>query len=348
MTDTDVPRSIEVGLAAWRRGDLDGLERVLHPDVTLKTLNPGPWDCHSRSDVMTLLRTRAAQHPDAQKPEVSIQQLDPSTYLATGLGGPKGTATVVTVADDLVVAMQQISTETRDRHADQAVAAIHAGDLAALTRALDASPGLAHGPIPGYQGRTLLHIVTDWPGFWPQAPAAVEILISRGADPNDRGEDPDGETPLHWAASSDDADVAAALIRGGADLEAPNGSIGTPLDNAIGYSCWNVARLLVASGSVVEKPWHAAALGDLARTESLLTAGATPDDINQAFWHACAAGHRRTAELLLQAGADLHWTPDYAEGTALDAASGRTTQQDNVITWLTDLGLQPTQTDSPT
>jgi len=32
---------------------------------------------------------------------------------------------------------------------------------------------------------------------------------------------------LHWAASSDDADVAEALIDGGADVEAPGGSIGT-------------------------------------------------------------------------------------------------------------------------
>src|ERR1019366_2151757 len=54
----------------------------------------------------------------------------------------------------------------------------------------------------------------------------------------------DTRTPLHVAASSDDADVADALIDGGADLETPGGSVGTPLDNAIGYGCWNVARLL--------------------------------------------------------------------------------------------------------
>jgi hypothetical protein len=31
--------------------------------------------------------------------------------------------------------------------------------------------------------------------------------------------------------------VASALIDGGASVEAPDGSIGTPLDNAIGYAC---------------------------------------------------------------------------------------------------------------
>jgi len=36
-----------------------------------------------------------------------------------------------------------------------------------------------------------------------------------GANPNARDPDqPRSETPLHWAASSDDADVASALIDG--------------------------------------------------------------------------------------------------------------------------------------
>jgi uncharacterized protein len=45
---------------------------------------------------------------------------------------------------------------------------------------------------------------------------------------------PAGQVPLHWAASSDDVDVAEVLIDAGADIEAPDGSIGTPLDNAVG------------------------------------------------------------------------------------------------------------------
>jgi len=55
------------------------------------------------------------------------------------------------------------------------------------------------------------------------------------------------------AASSDDAEVAAALIDGGADIEAPGASIagGTPLDDAVGYGCWHVARLLVERGAPV-------------------------------------------------------------------------------------------------
>lgn len=42
--------------------------------------------------------------------------------------------------------------------------------------------------------------------------------------------------------------MARALIDGGADLETPGGSVGTPLDNAIGYGCWHVTRLLMQQG----------------------------------------------------------------------------------------------------
>lgn len=128
------------------------------------------------------------------------------------------------------------------------------------------------------------------------------------------GHGKDGETPLHWAASSDDVDVARALLEGGADFEQPEGSIGTPLDNAIGYGCWHVAELLAATGARIDKLWHAAALGRLDRIETLLAASPDQDQISQAFWHACAASQRRAAERLLDAGANLTWTPDYAEG----------------------------------
>ena len=80
---------------------------------------------------------------------------------------------------------------------------------AALAGVLAARPDLAHVPVPGYRGRTLLHIATDWPGYLPHGPDVVRVLIERGADPNHRGGNgEDGETPLHWAASSDDVDVA--------------------------------------------------------------------------------------------------------------------------------------------
>lgn len=227
-----------------------------------------------------------------------------------------------------------------------AIAAIREGDLAALARLLESAPDLAASALSVAGGRTPLHVVSDWPGYFPNGPAVVDLLIRAGADPDARGADGEGETPLHWAASSDDSDVAEALIDGGADVEAPDGSIGTPLDNAVGYGCWHVARLLAARGARVDKLWHASALGLLDRLGELLAAGASQDQISQAFWHACSAGQRRSAELLLAAGADLNWTPDYAEGTPLDAAAGLGTRRENVLEWLRAQGARPASTEA--
>ena len=228
-------------------------------------------------------------------------------------------------------------------------AAVRGGDAEAIRRLLLADPGLATARLLGRRGgsSTPLHLVADWPGYFPNGPQIVRLLIEAGADPNAlttaRGSDkpgPGSETPLHYAASSDDLEVAEALIDGGADIEVPDGSIGTPLDNAVGYTCWHVARLLVARGARVEKAWHAAALGMLDRLEAVLGSDPLAQDVSQAFWHACAGGQRRAAQYLLSRGADLAWEPDYAHGTPLDAASGHSTRQENVMNWLRELGAR--------
>ena len=227
-------------------------------------------------------------------------------------------------------------------------AAVRAGDVEAIRRLLHTDPALASARLGSKDtgSATPLHLVADWPGYFPNGPQIVGLLIDAGADPNAlttrRGSEPGpgSETPLHYAASNDDVDVAEALIDGGADIEVPGGSIGTPLDNAVGYACWHVARLLVARGARVDKAWHAAALGTLGRLEEILGSDPPAEDVSQAFWHACAGGQRRAAEYLLSRGADLGWEPDYAHGTPLDAASGRGTRQENLISWLRELGAR--------
>ena len=155
--------------------------------------------------------------------------------------------------------------------------AVRVGDVEAIQRLLRNDPSLVSARLVAKDGgtRTPSHLVTDWPGYFPNGPQIVQLLIDAGADPNARttgrpGVTDPGETPLHWAASSDDVDVAEALIERGADIEAPDGSIGTPLDNAVGYGCWHVARLLVTHGATVDKAWQASALGMLAASKRSL------------------------------------------------------------------------------
>lgn len=230
-----------------------------------------------------------------------------------------------------------------DPLASKLTLAIQGGDLTILRDLLAERPELATARMIGRKGlpggwRTALHAATDWPGYFPAAPAAVALLLEAGADPNDDSGGDRPETPLHWAASTDDLDVAVVLIEGGAALDTPGGSIGTPLDNSIGYGCWHVARLLVDRGARVDALWHAAALGMLSRLEELLAQTPGQEEISKAFWHACSAAQRRAAEYLLSQGADLNWIPDYAEGTPLDAARGSGTRRENVISWLGALG----------
>jgi ankyrin repeat protein len=235
--------------------------------------------------------------------------------------------------------------EHDDPVAIRLVRTIRTGDIDSLQGLLREEPGLARARIRRAKGESIspLHVVTDWPGYFPNGPAAARELLAAGADPNAGVEGGwHTETPLHWAASSDDVEVAEALIDGGADIEAMGASIagGTPLDDAVAYGCWRVARLLVDRGAKVEKLWHAAALGMTARLEAFFAPPSTPtaEEINDAFWQACHGGHRRSAEYLLARGADLNWIPGYAKDTPLEIAASLDTGREALVSWLRDHG----------
>ena len=140
---------------------------------------------------------------------------------------------------------------TDDPRAIDAVAAIQSGDVATLQRLLQENPELAATGIK--RGRTdddagvtrsLLHIATDWPGHFPNGATVVGVLVAAGADVNAQCDGaPHSETPLHWAASSDDVEVLDALLDAGADIEAAGGVIGggTPVADAAAFGQWNAA-----------------------------------------------------------------------------------------------------------
>jgi ankyrin repeat protein len=220
-----------------------------------------------------------------------------------------------------------------------------------VRRLLGEQPSLAAARFRRRGGTlTPLHLTADWPGYFPHAPEIVRLLLAAGAEVDARTEggssgetSPPGETPLHWAASSDDLDVADALIDGGADIEAPDGSIGTPLANAVGYGCWHVARRLVERGARVSALWQAAALGLRPRVAEFLAADPAPskDELNAAFWQACHGGQRRVAEELLRHGADLRAVPDYAKQPAVEISGGPDTRRELLVTWLRERDARP-------
>lgn len=227
---------------------------------------------------------------------------------------------------------------TDDPLAVAVVEAIHAGDIQTLERLLKENPGLAAAKLgddrPGGMTRSLLHVATDWPGHFPDGAQSVAMLVAAGADVNARFTGPHAETPLHWAASSDDVEVLDALLDAGADIEAPGGVIagGPPLADAVAFAQWNAARRLIARGART-RFGDAAALGLLDQVQGHVANHAPePEEINDAFWLACHGGQHGTAEYLLKQGGDLNWLPGWERLTPLDAA-GRNGFQE-LVEWL--------------
>ena len=203
-----------------------------------------------------------------------------------------------------------------DARAVTLVAAIQSGDYESLQRRLRENPELAAARITDHCGvsRSLLHVAADWPGHFPNGAQSVAILAAAGADVNARvrhakpGSAP--ETPLHWAASSDDVAVLDALLDAGADIEAPGGVFtdGPAMSDAVVFAQWKAARRLLERGAATTI-WQGAALGLLDRVRELCTAepAPSPREITNAFWNACRGGQIACADFLLERGADLNW-----------------------------------------
>jgi ankyrin repeat protein len=200
---------------------------------------------------------------------------------------------------------------------------------------LASHPGLATATImSGSNGRSLLHVATDWPGHFPNGAAVVAMLVAHGADVGATFIGFHAETPLHWAASSDDVAVLDALLDAGADLEARGSVIdgGTALADAVAFGQWNAARRLVERGARTTL-WQAAALGLLDRVQAEFAREEKPskDEVTNAFWCACHGGQRETAEYLLERGADRNWI-GHDRLTPLEAA--RRSDASDVVEWL--------------
>lgn len=228
-----------------------------------------------------------------------------------------------------------------DPRAVAATKAVQHGDIARLRQMLADHPELATAAIgtagPDGMTRTLLHAATDWPGHYPNVATTIQVLVEAGADVNARFTGPHTETPLHWAASSDDVDALDALLDASADIEADGAVIadGPPLDDAVGFTQWHAARRLVERGAHTSL-FNAAALGLVDRVRDHLATDQPTTEITRAFWGACHGGQQATADLLLQHGADLNWIAPWDGLTPLDAA--RRSDAHDLAVWLADRG----------
>lgn len=212
------------------------------------------------------------------------------------------------------------------------VEAIHHGDESALTSFLRENPQAARARLDGK--RTLLHVATDWPGHFPHVKRTITILAEHGADLNAPFHGKHAETPLHWAASSDDVVALDTLLDLGADIESPGAVIGggAPLADAVAFGQWKAARRLVERGAR-STIWQSAALGLMDRLHHSLTEEAKPsaDDVTNAFWCACHGGQIEAAQYLLACGADPNWV-GYDSLTPLDAAIRNGNQE--LVAWM--------------
>jgi hypothetical protein len=228
----------------------------------------------------------------------------------------------------------------------EAVDAVHTGNVAALQQLLSDHPDLATARLGGHGGRTLLHVATGWPGHFPNVAATIAVLARAGVDPDAPSLGEHAETPLHWAASSDDVDAVDALLDVGANIDAAGGVIGggSPLADATAFGRWAAARRLVDRGARATF-WEASALGLLAQVQQHVDHHApSADDITSSLWGACHGGQLETAKYLLGCGADvvINWF-GFDGLTPLDAA--QRSEAEHVVSWLREHGGSPASTD---
>jgi ankyrin repeat protein len=163
---------------------------------------------------------------------------------------------------------------------------------------------------------------------------AVTTLLTNGAQPNCT--DPDGNTPLHFAALSTRAIVAAMLCDAGATLDAINRTGHTPLGVACETANWELARFLLERGAKAEVAHAQPALlaaasiadDDVQGVKLLLKRKARVDARDSlgrtALMTAALHGHAAIVKALLDAGAavnasDTHGTTALMEAARADA-----------------------------
>ncbi|KAK2591313.1 hypothetical protein QQS21_010997 [Conoideocrella luteorostrata] len=219
--------------------------------------------------------------------------------------------------------------------------AIHKGDTSSLKALLQEHPDLTTAYLGSPdEARTLLHVLTDWPGNYPNGAKTTQILAEAGAKVDAPFIGKHSETALHWAASCDDVAVLDALLDAGANINAGGGVIAeTPLADARAFLQMKAAHRLVERGADATLQ-DVATLGLLDKVKGFYgeSLEGRPDeqDTNFALWNASHGGQIEVVQFLYGQGADVNTVPPWENLTPVDAA--RRSEAGDVVEWLETKG----------
>lgn len=161
---------------------------------------------------------------------------------------------------------------------DRAADAVKNADLEQLQSLLQQYPYLINARAPENRpeyrkGASLLHILSAPPGHIRNRTQIAEFLIRKGSDVNSRLQYSRGDTPLHWAARSDDIELIEVFLKHRADIESKGSVIesGSPLHVAIHFGSRNAAKYLAEKGADVHSAPLAAGLGKIELFRTLVS-----------------------------------------------------------------------------
>jgi hypothetical protein len=110
---------VRAALDGWLQGDVGPLEKLLDSDVELLWWKTGEWDCHGKSEVLALIKQRAAQRSSGVT--IDVAEASDDALLVTRVGVPSEgelPATLITFQNGLINKMHQF------RSAEEAMKAV--------------------------------------------------------------------------------------------------------------------------------------------------------------------------------------------------------------------------------